>query len=111
MPTKLTYKISEIHKTRRYKDMVETGRYDVSDPPVDELVCQWAWLSDKVEECRSVIDNEGVMVDGLHGPVQNPAQGSMKAYMGMQGEALKQLKQLMAAKPEQTDELGEFLGA
>lgn len=110
MPAKLTYKISEIRKTRRYREMVESGRYDVEDPPVNELVCQYVWLANKVEDCRSVIDNEGIMVEGLHGLIQNPAQGAMKAYMGMQSEALKQLKQMTATKPEQTDELGEFLG-
>ena len=110
MAIKMTYKVEEIHKTDLYKAMVNSGRYDVSDPPIDELVCQYVWLSDKVEECRSIIDNKGVLVDGLHGDVQNPAQASTKAYMQMQAIALDQLKKLSAAKPEPSDELGEFLG-
>ena len=49
------------------------------------------------------------MVMGLHGKVQNPAQGSIKAYMQMQGVALAQLKQLAATAPEKGDELDDFL--
>lgn len=110
MAIRRTYEVEEIHKTTLYAAMVESGRYDVTDPPIDELVCQYVWLSEKVEECRSIVDNKGVLVEGLHGDVQNPAQASTKAYMQMQAIALDQLKKLSAAKPEPTDELGEFLG-
>lgn len=109
MKVRMTYKISEIRKMQRYRDMVDSGRYDVTDPPIDELVCQYCWLSDKVEECRSIIDSQGVIVEGLHGNVQNPAQSSIKAYMQMQAIALDQLKKLTAMKPEPADELGQFL--
>ena len=110
MPVRRTYENAEIHKMPRYKAMVDSGRYDVADTPTDDLVCQYVWLADKVEECRSIIDVQGIMVPGLHGDVQNPAQGSMKAYMGMQATALDQLKKLTAVKPEPTDEMDDFLG-
>lgn len=110
MPVRRTYEVAEIHKTKLYKAMVDSGRYDVTDPPIDELVCQYAWLSGKVEDCRAIIDSDGVVVEGLHGNIQNPAQGSMKAYMGMQASALDQLKKLTASKPAPTDALEEFLG-
>ena len=110
MPVRRTYEVAEIHKTKLYKAMVDSGRYDVTDPPIDELVCQYVWLSDKVEECRAIIDSRGVIVEGLHGDVQNPAQASTKASMQMQAIALDQLKKLTASKPAPTDALEEFLG-
>lgn len=110
MPVRRTYEVAEIHKTKRYHDMVDSGRYDVADIPVDDTVCNYVWLVDKIEECRSIIDTEGILVEGLHGLVQNPAQASLKAYMQMQTTALDQLKKLTATKPEPTDELNEFLG-
>lgn len=109
MGIKLTYKVEEIMRTARYGAMVESKRYDVTDPAVNELVCQYCWLAEKVEECRSIIDTEGLMVEGLHGNVQNPAQGSTKAYMQMMKLALETLRSLSQAKPESDDALDDFL--
>lgn len=106
-----SYKKEAIRESDAYQAMAKTGRYDLSDPTIESTICQYAWLDDKIEECRQILDTEGLMVDGLHGKVQNPAQGSVKAYMQMQGEALRQLKQLTAVAPEKGDELDEFLGA
>ena len=105
----MSYKKEEIRKSQAYVDMAKTGRYDLSDPTIESTICQYAWLDDKIEECRRILDTEGVMVDGLHGKVQNPAQGSVKAYMQMQKLALDQLKALSTTAPEKGDELDEFL--
>lgn len=105
-----TYKKEVIRESEAYQAMVRTGRYDLTDPTIESTICQYAWLDDKIEECRRILDTEGLMVDGLHGKIQNPAQGSIKAYMGMQGEALRQLKQLATTSPEKGDELDTFLG-
>ena len=105
-----TYKKEVIRESEAYQAMVRTGRYDLTDPTIESTICQDAWLDDKIEECRRILDTEGLMVDGLHGKIQNPAQGSIKAYMGMQGEALRQLKQLATTSPEKGDELDTFLG-
>ena len=104
-----SYSKEAIRESEAYKAMVRTGRYDLTDPTIESTICQYAWLDDKVGECRRILDTEGLMVDGLHGKVQNPAQGSIKAYMQMQGEALRQLKQLTAEAPEKGDDLDEFL--
>lgn len=105
----MSYKKDEIRKSQAYIDMAKTGRYDLSDPTIESTICQYAWLDDKIEECRRILDTEGVMVDGLHGKVQNPAQGSVKAYMQMQKLALDQLKALSTTAPDKGDELDEFL--
>jgi hypothetical protein len=104
-----SYKKEVIRESTAYQAMVETGRYDLKDPTIESTICQYAWLDDKIEECRRILDTEGLMVEGLHGKVQNPAQGSIKAYMQMQGEALRQLKQLTTTAPEKGDELEDFL--
>lgn len=104
-----SYKKEVIRESTAYQAMVETGRYDLTDPTIESTICQYAWLDDKIEECRRILDTEGLMVEGLHGMVQNPAQGSIKAYMQMQGEALRQLKQLTTTAPEKGDELEDFL--
>lgn len=104
-----TYRKEVIRESAAYQAMVETGRYDLNDPTIESTICQYAWLDDKIEECRKILDTEGLMVEGLHGMVQNPAQGSLKAYMQMQSTALAQLKQLAASAPEKGDELDEFL--
>lgn len=104
-----SYRKEAIRESDAYRAMVETGRYDMSDPTIESTICQYAWLDDKIEECRRILDTEGLMVDGLHGKIQNPAQGSIKAYMGMQSEALRQLKQLTTTAPEKGDELENFL--
>lgn len=104
-----SYKKEVIRKSEAYQAMAKTGRYDLTDPTIESTICQYAWLDEKIEECRAILDTEGLMVDGLHGKVQNPAQGSIKAYMQMQGVALAQLKQLTATAPEKNDELDEFL--
>lgn len=106
-----SFKKEAIRKSDAYQAMVKTGRYNLEDPTIESTICQYAWLDDKIEECRRILDTEGLMVMGLHGKVQNPAQGSLKAYMQMQGEALRQLKQLTAEAPSKADDLDEFLGA
>lgn len=107
----MSHKKDEIRKTEAYREMAATGRYDLADPTIESTVCQYAWLDGKIEECRRILDTQGLMVDGLHGTKQNPAQGSLKAYMQMQKLALDQLKQLTATATEKGDELDEFLGA
>lgn len=109
MTKKSSYSKEAIRESEAYKAMVKTGRYDLSDPTIESTICQYAWLDDKIEECRRILDTEGLMVDGLHGKVQNPAQGSVKAYMQMQKLALDTLKQLTATAPEKGDDLDEFL--
>lgn len=104
-----SYKKDVIRKSEAYQAMVKTGRYDLADPTIESTICQYAWLDDKIEECRKILDTEGLMVEGLHGMVQNPAQGSLKAYMLMQSTALAQLKQLAATAPEKGDDLDDFL--
>lgn len=106
-----SYRKEVIRTSESYQAMAKTGRYDLTDPTIESTICQYAWLDDKIEECRRILDTEGLMVNGLHGKVQNPAQGSIKAYMQMQGVALAQLKQLAATAPEKSDDLDEFLGA
>ena len=110
MTKKNSWEKEEIRQSAAYKAMADTGRYDLTDPTIESTVCQYAWLDDKIGECRRILDTEGLMVDGLHGKVQNPAQGSIKAYMQMQGVALAQLKALSATAPEKGDELDKFLG-
>lgn len=104
-----SYKKDVIRKSEAYQAMVKTGRYDLADPTIESTICQYAWLDDKIEECRKILDTDGLMVEGLHGMVQNPAQGSLKAYMLMQSTALAQLKQLAATAPEKGDDLDDFL--
>lgn len=104
-----SYKKEVIRESDAYQEMARTGRYDLEDPTIESTVCQYAWLDDKIEECRRILDTEGLMVDGLHGKVQNPAQGSVKAYMQMQKLALDQLKQLMSVAPEKSDDFDEFM--
>lgn len=107
--TSESYKKEVIRESAAYQAMKDTGRYDLTDPTIESTICQYAWLDDKIEECRRILDTEGLMVNGLHGKVQNPAQGSIKAYMQMQGEALRQLKQLTTSAPEKGDDLDDFL--
>ena len=109
MAKKPSYSKEAIRESDAYRAMVETGRYDLTDPTIESTICQYAWLDDKIGECRRILDTEGLMVDGLHGRIQNPAQGSLKAYMQMQSTALAQLKQLAATAPDRGDELDEFL--
>ena len=104
-----SYKKEAIRQSAAYKAMAETGRYDLTDPTIESTICQYAWLDDKIGECRRILDTEGLMVTGLHGRIQNPAQGSLKAYMQMQSTALAQLKQLAATAPDRGDELDSFL--
>ncbi len=104
-----SYKKEVIRESESYQAMAKTGRYDLADPTIESTICQYAWLDDKIEECRRILDTEGLMVEGLHGKIQNPAQGSLKAYMQMQSTALAQLKQLAATAPERGDELEAFL--
>lgn len=106
-----SYRKEIIRESAAYQAMKATGRYDLTDPTIESTICQYAWLDDKIEECRRILDTEGLMVMGLHGKVQNPAQGSIKAYMQMQSTALAQLKQLTADAPVKDDEMSEFLGA
>ena len=106
-----SYRKEAIRESAAYQAMKATGRYDLTDPTIESTICQYAWLDDKIEECRRILDTQGLMVDGLHGKVQNPAQGSIKAYMQMQSTALAQLKQLTADAPVKDDEMSEFLGA
>jgi hypothetical protein len=106
-----SYRKETIRESAAYQAMKATGRYDLTDPTIESTICQYAWLDDKIEECRRILDTEGLMVMGLHGKVQNPAQGSIKAYMQMQSTALAQLKQLTADAPVKDDEMSEFLGA
>lgn len=103
------YKKEVIRQSAAYQEMAKSGRYDLTDPTIESTVCQYAWLDDKIEECRRILDTEGLMVDGLHGKIQNPAQGSVKAYMQMQKLALDQLKQLSTTAPDKGDELEDFL--
>lgn len=98
-----------IRQSEAYLDMERTGRYDLSDPTIESTICQYAWLDEKIGECRRILDTQGLMVEGLHGKVQNPAQGSLKAYMLMQSTALSQLKALSGTAPKKGDELDEFL--
>lgn len=104
-----SYKKEVIRESAAYQEMARTGRYDLSDPTIESTVCQYAWLDDKIQECRRILDTEGLMVEGLHGMVQNPAQGSVKAYMQMQKLALDQLKALAAQAPTKADDLDAFL--
>lgn len=107
--SKDTYSINAIKETERYKSVVDSGKYDCADPLVAELVCNMCWSYNKVEECRQILDEQGIMVDGLHGKKQNPLQGSYKAYLQTAGITLQQLKTLGAEKPkEDNDPLADF---
>ena len=106
-----SYKKEAIRESSAYREMADSGRYDLSDPTIESTVCQYVWLDDKIQECRRILDTEGLMTEGLHGMKQNPAQGSLKAYMQMQKLALDQLTQLTTTAPSKSDELDEFLGA
>ena len=104
-----TYSINAIKETERYKSVVDSGKYDCADPLVAELVCNMCWSYNKAEECRQILDEQGIMVDGLHGKKQNPLQGSYKAYLQTAGITLQQLKTLGAEKPkEDNDPLAGF---
>ena len=107
--SKDTYSINAIKETERYKSVVDSGKYDCADPLVAELVCNMCWSYNKAEECRQILDEQGIMVDGLHGKKQNPLQGSYKAYLQTAGITLQQLKTLGAEKPkEDNDPLADF---
>ena len=107
--SKDTYSIEAINETERYKAVVASGKYDCDDPLIAELVCNMCWSYDRAEECRRILDVQGIMVDGLHGKKQNPMQGSYKAYLQTAGITLQQLKALGAEKPkEETDPLAAF---
>lgn len=110
MKTTRSYEKEAIRQTDTYREMSESGRYDLTDPIIESAVCQYAWLDEKIEECRRILDTEGLMAEGLHGMKQNPAQGSLKAYMQMQKLVMDQLKQLTSTAPKKNDELDEFLG-
>ena len=110
MPVKRTYKDSEIRKTQFYRELAEDNRYDVTDPVIDNLVCHYAWIREKGEECRALIDSNGMIVEGAHGgDAKNPAITALKDFSQMSEGALNQLKKLTAVKPEQADSLTEFL--
>lgn len=107
--SKDTYSIAAIKETDRYMAVVESGKYDCADPLIAELVCNMCWSYDRAEECRRILDVQGLMVDGLHGKKQNPMQGSYKAYLQTAGIILQQLKALGAEKPrEEGDPLADF---
>ena len=104
-----TYSIKAIKETERYKAVVDSGKYDCADPLIAELVCNMCWSYDRAEECRRILDEQGIMVDGLHGKKQNPMQGSYKAYLQTAGITLQQLKTLGAEKQkEESDPLADF---
>lgn len=109
MKTTKSYTKEAIRQSEAYQAMARTGRYDLEDPAIESTICQYAWLEGRIEDCRRILDTEGLMSEGLHGRKQNPAQGSLKAYMQMQGEALRQLKQLTATAPKKSDDLDDFL--
>jgi len=107
--SKDTYSIAAIKDTDRYKAVVDSGKYDMNDPMVAELVGNLCWSYAKAEECRQILDEQGLMVDGLHGKRQNPLQGSYKNYLQTANLALDQLKKIRAEKPaEESDPLAEF---
>jgi len=107
--SKDTYSIDAIKATDRYKAVVDSGKYDCADPLISELVCNMCWSYSKAEECRQILDVQGIMVDGLHGKKQNPLQGSYKAYLQTAGITLQQLKTLGAEKQkEEADPLAAF---
>lgn len=107
--SKDTYSIDAIKSTDRYKAVVESGKYDMNDPMVAELVGNLCWSYAKAEECRQILDEQGLMVDGLHGKRQNPLQGSYKNYLQTANLALDQLKKIRAEKPaEESDPLADF---
>lgn len=104
-----TYSIEAIKATDRYKAVVESGKYDTADPMVAELVANLCWSYAKADECRRILDEQGLMVDGLHGKKQNPLQGSYKNYLQTANLALDQLKKIRAEKPaEESDPLADF---
>ena len=104
-----TYSIEAIKETDRYKAVVDSGKYDCADPLVSELVCNMCWSYAKAEECRQILDEQGLMVDGLHGKRQNPLQSSFKNYLQTANLALDQLKKIRAEKPkEEADPLADF---
>lgn len=104
-----TYSIEAIKATDRYRAVVDSGKYDMNDPMVAELVGNLCWSYAKAEECRQILDEQGLMVDGLHGKRQNPLQGSYKNYLQTANLALDQLKKIRAEKPaEESDPLAEF---
>lgn len=107
--SKDTYSIDAIKATDRYKAVVDSGKYDMNDPMVAELVGNLCWSYAKAEECRQILDEQGLMVDGLHGKRQNPLQGSYKNYLQTANLALDQLKKIRAEKPaEEVDDLAAF---
>ena len=104
-----TYSIDAIKATPRYRAVVDSGKYDMNDPMVAELVGNLCWSYAKAEECRQILDEQGLLVDGLHGKRQNPLQGSYKNYLQTANLALDQLKKIRAEKStEEADELAEF---
>lgn len=107
--SKDTYSIEAIKATDRYREVVATGRYDVSDKLVDAQVCNLVWCYNKADELREILDTQGIMVDGLHGKKQSPMIGAYKATLQMANSLLDQLRKVGAGeKPEATDELAEF---
>lgn len=100
-----------IRQSAAYREAAATGRYDLTDPMIEGVVCQWAWLEERICECRHILDSEGLMVSGLHGSKQNPAQGSLKAYMQMQKLALEQARILATNAPKKGDDLDDFLNS
>lgn len=107
--SKDTYSISAIKETERYRDVVESGRYDVSDELVNSQVCNLVWCYEKADELREILDTQGIMVDGLHGKKQSPMVGAYKATLQMANSLLDQLRKVGAEKPaEEADPLADF---
>jgi len=104
-----TYSIDAIKDTDRYKAVVESGRYDVTDELVNSQVCNLVWCYEKADELREILDTQGIMVDGLHGKKQSPMVGAYKATLQMANSLLDQLRKVGAEKPaEETDPLADF---
>ena len=107
--TKDTYSIDAIKATDRYRAVVESGRYDVTDELVNSQVCNLVWCYEKADELREILDTQGIMVDGLHGKKQSPMVGAYKATLQMANSLLDQLRKVGAGeKQEESDPLAEF---
>lgn len=100
-------KLSNIGRSKRYKEF--SKNYDVQDPVVRDVLIDYCCVCELLNSERTAIMNEGTMVDGLHGKIQNPRIGNLHKFMAQKKAALAMLKQASDRAPAADDALDELL--
>lgn len=102
-------KLNNIEKTTRYKEF--SKNYDIHDPIIRDVLVDYCSVCELLDSERKAIMDEGTMVDGLHGKIQNPRIGNLHKFMSEKKSALTMLKQATAQAPEPEDDMDDFLSA